>query len=333
MRVLFLSLFFLLALGAGLLWDYNRFYQTPLNLPQASLTLEVPRGMSLRQLTERLVALGALDQPYYFMLLAYLRGDAKRLQAGTYALRSDMKPAELLEMLVSGRVVQQAITLIEGWTVQQALEAIGRNPAVEHRLKPATPQALMAALGKPELAAEGRFLPDTYYFPKGVTDVAVFRRAYAAMEAFLDQEWPKRAPDLPLASPYEALILASIVEKETGKAEERPQIAGVFIRRLQRGMKLQTDPTVIYGLGADFDGNLRRSDLRRDTPYNTYVHRGLPPTPIALPGRAAILAVLHPQPGDSLYFVARGDGSHQFSATLEAHNRAVRRYQLRKSSE
>ena len=332
MRLLFPVLFSLLTISTGLFLEYDRFSQTALR-PAQPIIMQVPRGMSLRHLSERLVALGVLDQPYYFMLLAYLRGDAKRVQAGTYALRSGMKPAEVLDLLVSGRVVQQPVTLIEGWTVQQALNAIARNPKVEHRLKPATPQALMAALGKPELAAEGRFLPDTYHFPKGVTDVAVFRRAYAAMETFLAREWPKRAPDLPLANPYEALILASIVEKETGKAEERPQIAGVFIRRLRRGMKLQTDPTVIYGLGADFDGNLRRADLRKDTPYNTYVHWGLPPTPIALPGRAAILAVLHPQPGDSLYFVAKGDGSHQFSTTLKEHNRAVRRYQLRKSSE
>jgi UPF0755 protein len=187
----------------------------------------------------------------------------------------------------------------------------------------------MARLGRPDEHPEGRFFPDTYHFQRGMTDVAFLQRAYATMERRLQHEWDQRQPDLPYASPYEALIMASIVEKETAVAAERPEVAGVFVRRLQRGMPLQTDPTVIYGLGEDFDGNLRRVHLRQDTPYNTYVRAGLPPSPIALPGAAAIHAALHPAPGDALYFVARGDGTHAFSASLGEHNKAVEAFQLR----
>jgi UPF0755 protein len=186
----------------------------------------------------------------------------------------------------------------------------------------------MAALGHPDLDAEGRFFPDTYLFPRGTTDIAYLKRAYAAAEKNLEEQWAARASDLPYRSPYEALIMASIVERETAVPDERPMIAGVFIRRLAKGMRLQTDPTVIYGLGESFDGNLRKRDLLADAPYNTYTRAGLPPTPICLPGRAALAAALHPAAGDALYFVARGDGSHQFSATLQEHEAAVRRYQL-----
>jgi UPF0755 protein len=199
---------------------------------------------------------------------------------------------------------------------------------LEHRLGGLEPGQVMARLGRPDTHPEGRFLPDTYHFPRGATDLQVLRRAMHAMDRLLAAEWPRRAEGLPFGSAEEALILASIVEKETGLARERPQIAGVFVRRLLRGMLLQSDPTVIYGLGDAFDGDLRRVHLERPSPYNSYTEKGLPPTPIAMPGREAVLAVLHPAPGDALYFVAKGDGSHHFSATLEEHNRAVRRYQL-----
>jgi UPF0755 protein len=217
---------------------------------------------------------------------------------------------------------------VEGWTFRQLLSALRRHEAVRDTLDGLSDEAIMARLGYPGKHPEGRFLPETYQFPRGTSDLEFLRRAYDGMQRALAAAWQGRAEDLPLDSPHEALVLASIVEKETGLASERARIAGVFVRRLRRGMRLQTDPTVIYGLGEAFDGNLRRRDLAADTPYNTYTRAGLPPTPICLPGKAAIEAVMHPAHGTSLYFVARGDGSHQFSDTLEAHNRAVQKYQL-----
>jgi UPF0755 protein len=225
-------------------------------------------------------------------------------------------------------VIQYPLTLVEGRTFRQALAVIASDPVLVADIGALTDEEIIARIGHPGVHPEGRLFPDTYLFPRGMGALDLVKRAYGRMEAVLAEEWDKRAPGLPFKDPYEALILASIVEKETGLAAERPEIAGVFVRRMQKGMRLQTDPTVIYGLGAAFDGNLRRVDLTTDTPYNTYTRGGLPPTPIALPGREAIHAVLHPAAGDSLYFVAKGDGSHAFSATLDEHNRAVRRYQL-----
>ena len=232
--------------------------------------------------------------------------------------------------MVVGDVISHRFTLVEGWTFRQVLAAIGENETLRHTLEGLPEKEIMRRLEYPGERAEGRFLADTYQFPRDSTDLALLARAYDAMQTFLQAQWRNREPGLPLKDPYEALILASIVEKETAVAAERPQIAGVFVRRLQKGMKLQTDPTVIYGIGEKFDGNIRRRDLTRDTPYNTYTRNGLPPTPICMPGRAAIEAVLHPAPGKTLYFVAKGDGTHYFSATLEEHTRAVRKYQLRK---
>lgn len=329
MRALWILGLALAVIGLGGWLEIQRFQEQPL-VPASgpAVALEIPRGMSLTTLANTLTAQGLLEHPYYFLMLAHWRGDAARLKAGEYALEAGLTPAQLLDLLVSGRVVQHALTLVEGWTIAQALQVIAADSRLRRQLEEATPEALMQALGHPEMPAEGRFFPDTYYFVRGASDLEVLRRAFATMERVLAEEWAKRDPEVPLSRPYEALILASLIEKETGQAAERPTIAGVFIRRLRQGMRLQTDPTVIYGLGEAFDGNLRRADLRRDTPYNTYVHGGLPPTPIALPGRAALHAALHPEPGNSLYFVAKGDGSHWFSATLEEHNRAVRRYQL-----
>jgi UPF0755 protein len=227
-------------------------------------------------------------------------------------------------------VVQYPLTLVEGWTFRQVMEALQADERLEHLIEDPSAEAVMARLGRRGVHPEGRFFPDTYHFTRGSSDLDILKRAHAAMERVLAEEWEARADGLPIESPDEALILASIIEKETGLASERAEIAGVFVRRLRLGMRLQTDPTVIYGLGDDFDGNLRRADLRNDHPYNTYVHAGLPPTPIALPGREAIRAALNPADGETLYFVARGDGSHAFSVTLEEHNRAVRKYQLGK---
>ncbi|MEA3276961.1 MAG: endolytic transglycosylase MltG [Pseudomonadota bacterium] len=330
MRVLLVILLGI-ALIAGSAWmEYRRFLATPLVLDESTLVLDVPRGTSLRRLSEDLTACGVLDHPYFFMVLAHVTGDASRIKAGEYAVSTGLTPPELLGLLTSGRVVQRPFTLVEGWTYRQAVTAVTEDERLEAELDDLSTDAVMRRLGYPDEHPEGRFFPDTYHFPKGTSDLQILRRAYETMQRVLAEEWERREEGLPLQTPDEALILASVVEKETGLAPERAQIAGVFVRRLNLGMKLQTDPTVIYGLGESFDGDLRRADLERDTPYNTYVHAGLPPTPISLPGREAIHAVLHPADGDSLYFVAKGDGSHHFSATLAEHNRAVSQYQLRK---
>ena len=330
--VLALALALALGLAGLILWQrYEAFKTQPLSPPPTAgepFLFDIPTGMSLRALARELTALGVLDHPWFFLALAHLSGQAARIKAGEYAIPPNTTPIALLDKLVRNQVHQRAITLIEGWTAAQLLATLARDDRLVHKLEGVTPETLMAALGRPGQSPEGRFFPDTYRFTKGTSDLDLLKRAALAMDQVLAEEWRDRAPGLPLRDPEQALILASIIEKETGLASERPAIAGVFIRRLQLGMRLQTDPTVIFGLGAAFDGDLRRADLLRDTPYNTYTRAGLPPTPIALPGRAALRAALHPAPGDSLYFVAKGDGGHWFSATLDEHNQAVRRYQL-----
>ena len=316
------------AVGGSWLWnDYRIFLQTPMTDRPVDYTLE--QGANLTRVVRDLARKGLLDKPRYLLLHARLQGNADRIGAGEYRIQAGMTPVEFYRLLVEGKVVQHALTIVEGWTFRQMMTALNAHPQIKHTLADATDAQIMAAIGHPDEHPEGRFLPDTWHFPRGMRDVDFLRRAYDAMQVYLAQEWEGRATGLPLKTPYEALILASIVEKETGLASERAAIAGVFIRRLQKRIRLQTDPTVIYGMGERYQGNIRRSDLKRDTPYNTYRRHGLPPTPIALPGRAAIHAVLHPAPGDALYFVARGDGSHHFSATLEEHNRAVIKYQLK----
>ncbi len=338
MRALLLVSTLAASLIAGGAWmEYQDFLSEPVTLDQESLVLDIKQGTSLSGLSEELTRLGLVEHPYLFMALAYHEGKAASIKAGEYKLSSGIRPPELLALVTSDKVVQHAFTLVEGWTYRRLFAAVAKDERLENLLgdNPSA-QAVMTRLGHPEEHPEehpeGRFLPETYHFSKGASDLDILRRAYETMEQVLQEEWAQRDEGLPLESPYEALILASIVEKETGLAAERPTIAGVFIRRLDRGMKLQADPTVIYGLGERFDGNITRAHLRQDTPYNTYVHQGLPPTPIALPGRAAIHGALHPQAGDSLFFVAKGDGSHShhFSATLAEHNRAVRRYQLKR---
>jgi UPF0755 protein len=290
-------------------------------------TLDVGKG--LRALGEDLAEQGLIPHPAWFWALGYLEGKPRALKAGEYAICPGTSPRALLRQIEAGRVVQHALTLVEGWTFEKVLETLRADDRLEQELGGLSPQEVMGRLGFPDAHPEGRFFPDTYRFPRGTSDLSFLRRAYLAMGEVLGEEWAGRAADLPFDNPDEALILASIVEKETAAAAERPQIAGVFVRRLKKGMRLQTDPTVIYGLGEDFDGNLRRSDLERDGPYNTYTRTGLPPTPIALPGRGALHAVLHPAGGDALFFVARGDGTHVFSASLAEHNEAVRRFQLK----
>jgi len=322
----------LMLLATGItLGVYQRFQDTPLTLPERETIYEIRPGTSLRQLAYQLHKRGIIEYPRLFILLGRELDVARRLQAGEYRLDTGMTPRTLLQLLAEGKVIQHVITLVEGQTFREFLQHIQADPFIVVTLQGLDNAEIMSRLGHAGLHPEGRFLPDTYHFTRGTTDLAFLQRAFDAMSKYLESAWRDRDADLPLQTPEEALVLASIVEKETGLAEERPVIAGVFIRRLQRGMRLQTDPTVIYGLGQQFDGNLRRRDLDRDTPYNTYTREGLPPTPIAMPGAAAIAAVLHPAPGDSLFFVSRGDGSHYFSRTLEEHNLAVDKYQKKKT--
>ena len=295
--------------------------------PPAPFSLK--HGSSLRSAARQMQAAGVLDSPWQFELLARISGDAARVQAGNYEIRDRLTPIALLEMITSGARGQDQITFIEGGTLGQMRALLDAHPAIKHDTRGATAAELAARLGIPYPSAEGWFFPDTYYFVIGSSDADLLRRAYRAMQAQIDALWQARAQGLRLDNPYQALILASIVEKETGQAAERPLIAAVFLNRLRAGMKLQTDPTVIYGLGAQFDGNLRKRDLLADGPYNTYMREGLPPTPIAMPGLAALSATLNPAPSKALYFVARGDGTSYFSNTLAEHERAVTKYQRR----
>lgn len=328
MRLLLLVLAIAAVLGGGAWLEYRHFASTPIHLDTQRVVVEIPRGTSLHELGENLAVRRIISNPYLFIALGRITGDGSRIQAGEYAVDTGMTPRQLLTLFASGKVIQHAVTIIEGWTFRQAFAAIETDDRFVKKLEGVSCDELMARLGYPGQEAEGRFFPDTYYFTKGTTDIEILRRAHRAMAKILKEEWAGRAPGLPLSSPDDALILASIIEKEAARPSERPRIAGVFERRLALGMRLQTDPTVIYGLGNAYDGDLTKADLSENTPYNTYLHAGLPPTPIALPSRASIHAAVHPAPGDSLYFVARGDGTHQFSATLEEHNAAVRHYQL-----
>lgn len=314
----------------GWLWlGYQQFLDTPIELAQEETVLLIEPGDSLRAVARNLASEGMISDARYFRVLARLSGQSSKIQAGEYLLSGKIIPVELLDKMVKGKVRQYRLTLIEGWKFSEMLTFVKASADLKHILKADNPAAIMAEIGYPGVHPEGRFLPDTYHFPRGMSDREFLRRAYQTMEQFLQQAWMEREQTIPLKTADEALILASIVEKETGKASERPEIAGVFTRRLQKKMRLQTDPTVIYGLGDSFDGNIKRKHLTQDNPYNTYTRRGLPPTPIAMPGREAILAALHPAAGDAVYFVSKGDGSHQFSATLDEHNNAVIKYQLK----
>ncbi|MEK7717550.1 MAG: endolytic transglycosylase MltG, partial [Pseudomonadota bacterium] len=306
-----------------LFWSWNH----PLQ-PGAEIYAVKP-GMTLRAFARELSSRGVLPESHSFVWLAYLTGHQRDLKSGEYRFRNGMTARELLEQIVAGRVVEYPVVLVEGWTFRQFLDAIEEAPKLTHTLTGLSPRAIMEKLGHKGEHPEGRFFPDTYYYSSGQTELAILANAYDKMQKLLQQEWEKRDNNLPFRDAYEALILASIVEKETGRADERRLIAGVFVNRLRHGMRLQTDPTVIYGMGESFDGNLRLKDLRRDTPYNTYTRTGLPPTPVAMPGKESLQAVMHPVINGALFFVSRGDGSHDFSATLEEHNKAVIKYQLK----
>lgn len=311
--------------------DYRRFARTELKIGADELVFEVKRGDSFRHVLNRLRRVGIDDgHDLYWKALAWETGVMTRLRVGEYALGHGLTPLALLDKLEQGRVIQHRFTIVEGWNFRELRVALAADTALAQTIGGKSDDEVMRDIGAPAEHPEGRFLPETYNYTRGTSDVDLLKRARSALTQALDAAWETRAPDLPLTTPYEALILASIIEKETGVAGERPQIGGVFVRRLRLGMKLQTDPTVIYGLGTSFNGNLTRKHLTDDTPHNTYTRFGLPPTPIAMPGRAAIEAALQPAAGDTLYFVARGDGSHVFSRTLAEHNRAVVQYQLRR---
>jgi peptidoglycan lytic transglycosylase G len=318
-----------LATGAWLAFNYSRFNRTPLSVPAAGETIDVGRGTSFRDIVAELRQRGITHaSPLYWRALAARMGVAGRLHAGEYALAPGITPFGLLHNMATGHVVQRYVTIVDGWTFLDVRHALARADKLSPVAADLADDDIMKKIGAPGQFPEGRFLPETYAYVKGDSDVDILKRAHAAMAHALEQAWASRATDLPLASADEALILASIVEKETGRADERPRIAGVFVRRLQQHMLLQTDPTVIYGMGAAYAGNIHKTDLGQDTPYNTYTRAGLPPTPIAMPGKAALEAAIHPATGNELYFVARGDGSHVFSSSLAEHNRAVACYQL-----
>jgi UPF0755 protein len=302
----------------------------PLSPPRTPFDFTVKPGASLKSVAFKLHDEGLLLEPFGFWILGRALGKAGSIQAGTYRIEKPLAPAELIDKLARGDVVFIEVAFIEGTTWKQWLDQLKANPRVKSTIAGRATADVLADLGIAEKSAEGWLFPDTYRFAPGVSDLEVLRFAHANMKKRLNEAWAGRDPKVPLSSPYEALILASIVEKETAVAAERPVVASVFFNRLRVGMRLQTDPTVIYGMGATFDGNIRKKDLAADTPWNTYTRDGLPPTPIAMPGSAAIQAAVHPAETDYLYFVARGDGSHQFSKSLEEHNRAVAKYQLKR---
>lgn len=327
----------LLALIGLAVWgwrDYSHFSTAPLHVAAPGESIDIGRGSSfkeiVRQLREQRLSTAS---PLYWRLLAVEMHVAGRLHAGEYATPPGITPRQLLANMAAGKVLQRNFTIVDGWTFRELLAALGKAEKLQHATAGLDDAAIMQKLGAPGEQPEGRFLPETYAYVKGDSDLDLLRRAHAAMQKTLDALWPERDKDLPLATPYDALILASIVEKETGRADERAKIAGVFVRRLENHMLLQTDPSVIYGMGDSYQGKIHKADLTTDTPYNTYTRPGLPPTPIALPGKPAILAALHPAPGTALYFVARGDGTHVFADTLAEQNRNVACYQLKRCNQ
>ncbi|MBX9960761.1 MAG: endolytic transglycosylase MltG [Burkholderiaceae bacterium] len=309
--------------AAGAWW-----LQRPVPMKSEMVEITVEPGMSARAVVQALVKGGVEVDPQLLYWWIRLSGQARQIKAGSYEIGRGPTPRTLLSKLVRGEVAQRSVTLAEGLTFAQWRVTLRNAPHLRQDGLDLEPEALMARLGRPGVHPEGRFFPSTYTYAKGSSDLALLRRAMQEMDQRLAAAWARRAPDSPLRTPDEALILASIVEKETGRASDRGQISGVFNNRLRKGMLLQTDPTVIYGLGEKFDGNLRKRDLQTDTPWNTYTRKGLPPTPIAMPGEESLLAAVQPEQTSALYFVARGDGTSAFSATLEEHNRAVRKYQL-----
>ncbi|MDG9885629.1 endolytic transglycosylase MltG [Pseudomonas sp. GD04058] len=335
-RKLLLLLEIILILGGLVLgysaWKVSSSVDQPLHLGGEEL-LDVPTGTNPNRMFYRMEGQGLIKDAFWLRLYWRFNMAGTALHTGEYRMTPGMTVRDLLDAWRRGDVVQYNLTLVEGWTFRQVRAALARHEKIKHTLDGMSDAEVMDELGHPTVFPEGRFFPDTYKFVRGTSDVELLQQAYARLEEVLAKEWADRPAELPYRDPYQALIMASLVEKETGVPHERGQIAGVFVRRMQIGMQLQTDPTVIYGMGERYNGKITRADLREPTPYNTYVISGLPPTPIAMVGREAIHAALNPAPGTSLYFVARGDGSHVFSDDLDAHNSAVREYQLKRRAD
>ncbi len=330
-----LSMVFAVTLVAAIVlgWRWYDYRQEPLRIDASPARVRIERGMSLGEMSAAMRAAGVHVSPTTFWLAARLRGDSRAIKAGVYDVVAPSTLAALLDKLVRGDVVLVELRIPEGWTFRQMRAAIAAHPELLHDSVALSETELLQRIGAAARVGEGQFFPSTYRFTPGTSDLDVYRQSYRLMQKALSDAWQSRSPGLPFDTPEQALILASIVEKETGQASDRDRVAAVFVNRLRRGMPLQSDPTTIYGLGESFDGNLRRSDLRTDHPHNTYTRSGLPPTPISLPGSASLHAATHPAPIRALYFVARGDGSSEFSDDLSAHNRAVARFQLRRPND
>ncbi len=325
------ALFALVFLAVLAALGYGAWYvATPVETAKLPVEFEIPPGTGFRAATEVLARAGIRVRRYEFEILARFAGRARDVKAGNYQLTQPATPMELLDKLTRGDVTQAEVRLIEGWTFAQLRGALDASPHLRHDTTGLEDAQVLARLQVAEQHPEGLFFPDTYLFAKGSSDAAVLRRAYRAMQRHLKEEWEARLPSVPYRTPYDALIMASIIEKETGRGSERELIGGVLTNRLRIGMRLQVDPTVTYGLGTSFDGNLKKVHLLEDGPYNTYTRAGLPPTPIAMPGRASLRAAMRPAKTDALYYVSRGDGSSQFSRSLNEHNRAVNKYQLKR---
>ena len=316
-----------LVIAVGVAGTVGWWLERPLSLARDAVELSIEPGTPPREVAQGWVRAGVDASPWLLYQWFRWSGKSRAIRAGSYEIERGITPRALLDKMVRGDEVLQTVRLIEGWTFRQFRNELERAPNLKQTLADQPDAALMAAIGASGVAPEGRFFPDTYAYSKGASDRVVLARAYAAMQRHLSAAWAERRPDLPLHSPDEALVLASIVEKETGVPADRSKVAAVFVNRLRAGMPLQTDPSVIYGLGSSFDGKLHKRDLQSDTPYNTYTRAGLPPTPIAMPGRAALLAAVRPDETRALYFVSRGDGSSEFSDSLAQHNRAVDKYQ------
>jgi UPF0755 protein len=321
-----LILFFLLCIGGGGLWfAYDQAAHRP--VVAKDYVLEVNKGDSFADISTKLINAGIAVKPFWFKVIAYRDKVQNKLKAGEYELPAGATMPQIIALLAEGKAKRYAVTFPEGWSFEEILKQLAITPSLTQTLQGKSLVQIAAELGVSGNNPEGWLFPDTYFFEKSASDLSILKRAHKQMQSVLESEWQQKSEGLPYKTPYEALIMASIIEKETGAKSERPRIASVFVNRLRKGMLLQTDPTVIYGIGKKYDGNIRAGDLQRPTPYNTYVINGLPPTPIAMPGRAAINAALNPEKEEHLYFVAKGDGSHHFSASLSEHNRAVNQFQ------
>ncbi len=323
-RLIKLVLFFIILISAGAVYYISK----PSNPPTLPYDFNLQPGTGLKVFAHQMKLAGLVENEKLFVLLGRALKLEKQIKFGNYEITKPLSMYELLQIVNKGKVTQSDLTIIEGWTFKQFRQAINASTKLNHDSLILSDAEILQRIGATETHPEGLFYPDTYIYPTGSSDLALLKRAYQTMQRHLKEAWNKRDTSLPFENPYQALILASIVEKETGKKTDRGQIAAVFVNRLRKGMLLQTDPTVIYGMGEKFDGNIRKKDLLKDTPYNTYLHAGLTPTPISLPGKEALQATLHPDPSQALYFVARGDGTSQFSKTLIEHNQAVARFQL-----